>query len=201
MTDALVSAIDLTVFGGPTSIDVDVDFGTQGERGSRIYGVIEDPRIVDTPKPVDTQVFDVAINVTPGTDTYLTFFQKTGSGNEDWIAMTELFPNIYSAKEEVTFVGGTATFDIILNRVFTIQDGNYNVGRFAIQYTIENVEPGQPRFAVSSSMSLAVNASGGNQVLTMTINAIEYSPTGNNGQPIWLNVVGDRTLHVLAPVV
>jgi hypothetical protein len=201
MTDAVVSAIDLTVFGGPTSIDVDVDFGTQGERGSRIFGVIEDPRLLNTPKPVDAKVFDIAINVTPGTGTYLTFFQKTGSGAEDWIPMTELFPNIYSAKEEVQFSAGTATFDIILNEVFTIEDGNYDVERFSIQHTIENVEPGQPRFAVSSSISLAVNAVGPNFVLTITINAIEYNPTGNNGQPIWLNVSGPRTLHVLATVV
>jgi hypothetical protein len=201
MTDALVSAIDLTVFGGPASIDVDVDFGTQGERGSRIYGVIEDPRLVNTPKPVDTKVFDVAINVTPGTGTYLTFFQKVGSGREDWIPMTELFPNIYSAKEEVTFTGGAATFDIILNDVFTIEDQNYDVERFAVQCTIENVQSGQARFAVSSSISLAVNAVGGNQVLTITINAIEYNPVGNNGQPIWLSVSGKRTLHILATVV
>ena len=202
MAETVVSAIDLTVFGGPSSIDVDVDFGTQGERGSRIYGVIEDPRLISTPKPVDTKIFDVAINVTPGTGTYLTFFQKVGSGNEDWIAMTELFPNIFSAKEEVTFTGGTATFDIVLNEVFSIQDQNYDVARFSIQHTIENIEPGQPRRPVSSGISLAVNAVAGDQVLTITINAIEYNSTGGpGGTPIWQNIIGDRALHVLATVV
>ena len=55
MADVILSTEDLTVFGGPALISLDVDFGPSGSRGSRIYGVVADPRLSTTPKPQDIQ--------------------------------------------------------------------------------------------------------------------------------------------------
>lgn len=201
MTDATISAIDVTVFGGPSSIDVDVDFGTEGERGSRIYGVIADPRLATTVKPFDSKIFDLALNVTPSAYDYLTIYQKVGADNEAWIPLAELFPNVFSTKQTLEFVGGVASIDIILNEVFTIEDQNYDVARFAVQHNIED-RVNETKRPVSSSISLAVNAVADDQVLTATIRAIEYNSTGGpGGTPIWQNVIGDREVHVLATVV
>jgi hypothetical protein len=201
MTDATVSSIDLTVFGGPSSIDVDVDFGTIGPRGSRFFGVIADPRLSTTPKPVDALIFDLALVVTPSAFDYLTIYQKVGSGSEDWEALAELFPNVYSTKQELDFVGGSASFDLVLNNVFTIEDQNYNVSRFMVQLNIED-RVNETKRPVSFSTSLAVNAVADDQVLTVSINAIEYNTTaGPGGTPAWVNISGERVVHVLATVV
>jgi hypothetical protein len=37
MAEVLVTADDITVLGGPSSITVDLDFGPQGQRGSQIF--------------------------------------------------------------------------------------------------------------------------------------------------------------------
>ena len=34
MADVVLSTVDLDVFGGPTSLDVSVDFGQTGSRGN-----------------------------------------------------------------------------------------------------------------------------------------------------------------------
>ena len=44
MADILLSNDDLTVFGGPETINLDLDFGPTGDRGSIIIGVQGDPR-------------------------------------------------------------------------------------------------------------------------------------------------------------
>jgi len=201
MTDSTIAALDLTVFGGPSSINVDVDFGTQGERGSRIYGVTADPRLSTTLKEFDSKIFDLVIVLTDLTGDYLTIYQKVGAGNEDWTPLAELFPNIFSTKQTKTFTGGTASVEIVLNDVFTIENQNYDVSKFAIQCSIED-RVNQTKRPVSSSISLAVNAVADDQVLTITINAIEYNSTGGvGGTPVWQNVIGERVIHVLATVV
>jgi hypothetical protein len=201
MTDPTIAALDLTVFGGPSSIDVDVDFGTQGERGSRIYGITADPRLSTTPKEFDSKVFDLVLVVTPSAPDYLTMYQKVGVAAEAWIPLAELFPNIFSTKQTKTFTSGSTTIDIVLNEVFTIEDQNYDVSKFAIQYSIED-RVNEAKRPVSSSISLAVNASGSDQVLTITIKAIEYNSTGGvGGVPVWQDVTGPRVIHLLATVV
>jgi hypothetical protein len=201
MTDPTIAALDLTVFGGPSSINVDVDFGTQGERGSRIYGVTADPRLSTTLKEFDSKVFDLVIVLTDLTGDYLTIYQKVGAGNEDWMPLAELFPNIFSTKQTLNFLNGTVSLNIILNDVFTIEDQNYSVDRFAIQHNIED-RINETKRPVSSSISLSVNAVGDDQVLTITIKAIEYNSTGGAGQtPIWQDVAGNRVVHILATVV
>jgi hypothetical protein len=201
MTEPTIAALDLTVFGGPSSVNVDVDFGTQGERGSRIYGVTADPRLSTTQKEFDSKIFDLVIVLTDLTGDYLTIYQKSGSGNEDWEPLAELFPNIFSTKQTKEFVNGTASIDIVIDDVFTIEDQNYSVARFAVQHNIED-RVNEAKRPVSSSISLAVNAVADDQVLTITINAIEYNSTGGvGGTPVWQNVVGERVIHILATVV
>lgn len=200
MTDVNLSALDLTVFGGPTRIDVDVDFGPEGQRGSRITAIIDDPRLVNTPKPLDAIIGDMALNITPTKPDYLMLYQKTGPGSEDWQEIVELFPNIYSSRPVVNFQSGIGSTEIILNEVFTITDQNYSETRFTVQHNIENTAEGQADYPVSSSIDLSVAASGGNQVLTITINAVEYNPTLLPNNP-WQTVNGNRSVHLFVTAI
>jgi hypothetical protein len=195
MTDVNVSAIDLTVFGGPSRVDVDVDFGPPGTRGSRITAVTADPRVTTTVKPSDALIGDIVLNVSPTAPDYLMLYQKIGSGAEDWQELVELYPNIYSNKRTVTFEGGTATTTIILNETFTITDQNYDVSRFTVQHNVEDRTSGTPNYPMATSVALAVSQSGGNQILTITIKGVEYNATLLPQNP-WQLINGERTLHL-----
>ena len=100
MADILLSNDDLTIFGGPESISLDLDTGPQGDRGSIIIGVQGDPRNTNVANSItqDTQSLDIAIDYSPNSSTYKTVFQKVSTGGSlQWTPMVSLKTNFYSA--------------------------------------------------------------------------------------------------------
>lgn len=87
----MVDAIDLNVVGGPSTINVNVDLGAPGIRGSRYYGLEGDPNSVST-DALDLQNYDLVINVDPASPTYGTMFQWV---DEEWIEIIDLNPLSY----------------------------------------------------------------------------------------------------------
>jgi hypothetical protein len=188
MTNPTVGSIDISVLGGPSTINLDVDFGPTGVRGSRIFGVSADPRLSTTPKPIEVMNYDLGIVITPSAPDYLSVYQKTGTSPEDWDAFAALYPNFYADKKTVSFNSqGVGTFTIIASSVFTVPA--YLLAMFNVFYQIENSNP------ISSSMNLSLDQSGNQQVLTVTIKAIEYNGTA------WSALQGDKTVHVFSTVV
>lgn len=188
MTNAIVGAIELSVLGGPSSINLDVDFGPTGVRGSRIFGLPADPRLLTTPKPLEILNYDLGIVITPSAPDYLQVYQKSGTSPEDWEAFAALYPNFYGVKKELTFdSNGQASFEIIVSDVFTIF--TYSVEMFNVFYQIESSNP------IASSMTLDLSTSGTDQVLEVTIKAVEYSGSA------WAPLQGDKMVDVFSTVV
>jgi hypothetical protein len=188
MTNAIVGAIELSVLGGPSAINLDVDFGPTGVRGSRIFGLPADPRLLTTPKPLEILNYDLGIVIAPSAPDYLQVYQKSGTSPEDWEAFAALYPNFYGVKKDLTFnSSGVATFEIIVSDVFTIF--SYSVEMFNVFYQIENSNP------IASSMTLDLSTSGSDQVLEVTIKAIEYSGS------TWAPLQGEKAVDVFSTVV
>jgi hypothetical protein len=188
MTNAIVGAIELSVLGGPSAINLDVDFGPTGVRGSRIFGLPADPRLLTTPKPLEVLNYDLGIVIAPSAPDYLQVYQKSGTSLEDWEAFAALYPNLYGVKKELAFdSNGEASFEIIVSDVFTIF--TYSVEMFNVLYQIENANP------VASSMALNLSTSGTDQILEVTIKAIEYSGSA------WTPLQGDKMVDVFSTVV
>mgnify|MGYP000206122767 FL=1 len=85
-----VSAIDVVVVGGVTTKNVDINYGPQGTRGTRIFGISADPRLATTTKPDGVILFDIVIVTSPVEDDYRIMYQKTGPGTEDWAQLIDL---------------------------------------------------------------------------------------------------------------
>ena len=60
MADILLDTVDLTVFGGPTTVDVSVDFGAEGVRGSKIWSGPGAPEVYLVGQSI--QINDLYIN-------------------------------------------------------------------------------------------------------------------------------------------
>tara|TARA_B110000503_G_scaffold106718_1_gene159392 strand:- start:3499 stop:3786 length:288 start_codon:yes stop_codon:yes gene_type:complete len=90
MAEVVLSSQDLVVLGGPSKVEVDINFGVQGTRGTRIYGLSADPRLATTTKPEDLIMFDIAIIISPTEDDYRIMYQKNGPGDEDWVQLIDL---------------------------------------------------------------------------------------------------------------
>ena len=186
MADIILSTEDLSVFGGPASIDVDVDFGATGTRGSRIYGVSADPRLVTTEKPTDIQNYDIAMVVSPSESDYLTVYQKTGTVDEDWIEFASLVPNVYSAKAYITFSSGTAVGVVPVSDLFTLE--TYTADQFQVQISVE--QEGSQTLPSSLGYSLSISDVGAKKYLVITTTGVEFD-TGT-----WQAIDGQRIAHL-----
>ena len=186
MADIILSTEDLAVFGGPASIDVDVDFGATGPRGSRIYGVAADPRLTTTTKPSDIQNFDIAMVISPSEADYLTVYQKIGTTADEWIQFASLVPNVYSAKAYVTFTNGSATGIVPVSDLFTLD--TYTADQFMVQLSIE--EEGAATKPTSTGISLSVVDSGAKKYLVIATTAVEFDAGS------WSAVSGERIVHL-----
>lgn len=109
MVDILMSNENLSVFGGPASIDVNVDFGAQGTRGSLIFTGPGKPTDATVNFPTPPRPQDLYINLLPSDFEYL-FLYQYGSVNGvlSWSKVLRLIPNTAIANIPVIFIDGTA---------------------------------------------------------------------------------------------
>lgn len=186
MADIVLSTEDLTVFGGPSSINLDIDFGPTGTRGSRIYGVSADPRLVTTQKPADIQNYDIAMVISPSEPDYLTVYQKIGTTSDEWIQFASLVPNVYSAKSYITFSNGVATGIVPASDLFILD--TYTADQFMVQVAIE--EEDATTKPTSVGVSLAISDAGAKKYLVITATAAEFDAG------TWSAVSGQRIAHL-----
>ena len=198
MPDVILSSEDLTVFGGPTSLNVEVDFGPEGSRGSNIFAGYGKPSLVQT---IDNgsikidgqtiQIFDMYINLLTSDDEYLYLYQYHNvSGTDTWEPLVNLIPNTYSTNTQKTFVDGQVTINVPLISIDPSAVG-LSASDFNIQHSIvNNSNP------VSSSLSVgSVFSASGILSLPITIKAIEHDGSA------WSNLSGSKMIHLLITVV
>lgn len=177
MADVLLSSDSLTVLGGPTSINVDVDFGPAGNRGSLIYASIGDPNLTSSGVPADVQPFDLAINISASSSRYLTIYQYySADGVESWQELTRLSPNAGSFNLDIYFANGvsqqTPGVDGILVPISSITEStDLTPANFNIQYAIESIAPTMSSMVISPSFIEVGNIT----YLAFGLTAIEFN--------------------------
>jgi hypothetical protein len=174
MVDTVFSNDDLAVLGGPETVNVEVDFGPTGDRGSQIF--------TNTGKPViggngltalapDCQIFDLYINILSSDDEYQYVYQlQNVLGDPTWVKLFRLVSNIYSKNyTSVSFTAGEASINVPIAEILpTDFVGTATADNFNVQYNILNQLP------QASSLSVGeVSTSGGEQVLPVTLNSYE----------------------------
>lgn len=117
MADVVVSSNNISVVGGPASIQLNLDSGAQGQRGTFIMYGFPEP---NTPEAAATfisppQVFDFYVVVDPASENYLQMYQYVNQdGNLLWVPAIKLAINIYSTTRPITFTGGVGSTEINL---------------------------------------------------------------------------------------
>ncbi len=187
MAEINLATDDLTVLGGPESIEVQIDYGPQGDRGSRIWAILGKPGATGVPMPPEgTNIGDIAINILSSDNEYLYQYQKSSSG---WTKLFKLIPNLYSTNRTVTFTNGVSDpilislSDIVPSTsIATMTSANFN-----IQYSVLNSNPMATTVSVSD-ITEAYN-------LPITIRATEY----DDGD--WSNLNSTYTVHLFISTV
>lgn len=190
MAEVLLSSDELTVIGGPEIVDVSVDFGPQGTRGSYFFAGIGNPNEIDI--GADPNVGDIYINTQSTTETASYIFQyQNEPGGPVWNQIVKLYPNIYATNKTDTFVNGLMEINIpVINIVKLTTAQTLTSSNFNIQHNVLSSNP------VSSSISIGeVVTLEGLVTLPISINGVEYVDGA------WSEISGTKTVHLLITVV
>jgi hypothetical protein len=196
MADILLSNEDLTVFGGPESISLDLDIGPQGDRGSIIVASNGNPQdagvhadLLNIPEGIEA--LDVAIDINPYSETYKTVFQRiaTTSGTQ-WTEMFSLKTNFYSSFKDVTAVDGVLTIPPI-NLTDIASEINLTSANFSIQYSISSSTGGP----LATSLEVKEVIESPIRALPLEIKGVEYIDNA------WQPMAGLKRVHLFITVV
>jgi hypothetical protein len=213
MADILLSNDDLTVFGGPETISLDLDIGPQGDRGSIIVGSNGDPRDASVNADLQLQpryretlppfalpnginALDIAIDYNPASSTYKTVFQRvaTPTGTQ-WTQLFNLKTNYYSSIKDVTAANGTLTIppinvaDIYGSSGITAATST----AFNVQYSISASDSSGPLSTTLLVKELITSQ--GFLALPLEIKGVEYIDNA------WQPMAGPKRVHLFITVV
>jgi hypothetical protein len=186
MVDVLLNTDDVVVLGPPETIDVQVDIGPTGQRGSQVFVGSGDPNVVDIGQ---TPIYnDLYINTNPGTDYSYMYQYISQPGGDAWVEILSINPAIYSSIATATFTTGSASVTIPVANIVTVTGSPLTASNFNIQYSIEGTD------AIASAVAIPALVSPGTN-LVLNFKAISY-----NGST-WANLTGSKKIHLFISIV
>lgn len=193
MVDALVGAMDVTVLGGPATVDVGLDFGPSGDRGSYFFVGNGNPNTPGTVIGQTPKVQDMYINLLTSDTEYLFLYQyQYVNGSNVWVRLVKLIPNHYSESVTRSFDNGELDFFIpVGNIVASNLIANITSSNLSVQHSIvNNANP------VTSTLIIgSIVTTGGVVSLPITIKAKEFDGTD------WIDLDGNARIDLFISVV
>ena len=196
MVDTTISSATLNILGGPSKIDVSVDYGQRGDRGSLILYGQGKPYLVTLPE--SPALYDMYVNLLPSDDQYQWVYQyiNTPSGLA-WTSLFQLQTNTYSNNESLTFVDGSVEVWVpVVSVTANANDSNpstiiLEASDFNVQYSIISQNP------IASSITIGDIDTSPTEVLSLpiTIHASELV------DDTWSALSGEKTVHLFVTVV
>jgi hypothetical protein len=171
MVDVLLNTDDVVVIGPPESIDLLVDIGPQGVRGSKfIVGSGEPNALTANNVLLGTTLIlnDMYINTAPGANYGYMYQYISQPGGNTWIQVLKINPAIYSSTDTVVFTSGSGSITIPVSNIVTVSGSPLTASNFNVQFQIEGANP------IASSMEIPALAGNGSN-LVINFDAVQYS--------------------------
>jgi hypothetical protein len=191
MADVVVSNDDITVLAPPEVIELLIDIGPTGQRGSKFFVGVGDPNTLTSSQTIfsqDIYLYDMYINTSPGTDYGYMYQYVSEPGGNTWTQVLKISPTLYSKKHAVTFTAGEGSLTVPIANIVTVSGTPLTASNFNIQYSIEGTNP------VASSIEVPALAGAGTN-LVINFNAVK-SVSGT-----WSNLTGEVTVHLFISIV
>jgi hypothetical protein len=186
MADVVLSNDDLTVLAGPSTVELLVDIGSTGTRGSKFFVGIGNPNSISGLNQILNDMF---INTAPGSDYGYLYQYISEPGGNSWVEVLKINPTIYSKLHITTFASGTSAYAGSGSIIIPIADistaSGLSAENFSVQYSIQNSNP------TASSLS-SVQIFGTD--LVINIEASEYDGT-------WGPFDAEVSVHIFISVV
>ena len=191
MVDVLLNTEDVVVLGPPDSVDVLVDIGPQGTRGSKIIVGSGEPNAQTSSGVLlgTTLILnDIYIQTDPGANYGYMYQYVSQPGGNTWIQILSVKPAIYSAIETISFTSGSGSITIPISNIVTVTGSPLTASNFNVQFQIEGANP------IAASMEIPALAGAGTN-LVINFDAVQYS--GGS----WSTLSGSKTVHLFISIV
>jgi hypothetical protein len=161
-----VNIDDLAIIAPPEIIEVAVDIGPTGQRGSKVFVGSGDPNTKNFTETI--YLNDLYLNVSPGTDYSYMYQYISVPGANQWESILKVNPALHARLDTtVDFTSGTSSTILIpISSIVTVTGSPLVASNFNVQHDIKYSD------LVSSSIS-SVAVSGSN--LAITLKAMKYS--------------------------
>lgn len=191
MVDVLLNTENVVVLGSPETVDVLVDIGPQGTRGSKIIVGSGEPNPQTNNGVILGQALilnDMYINTAPG-EYYAYMYQYTSQpGGNSWVEVLKINPPIYSDISTVQFTSGVGSITIPISNIVNVTGSPLTASNFNVQFKIEGSDP------ISSSMEIPALLGNGTN-LVINFKAVQYV-SGS-----WSGLNGNKTVHLFISIV
>ena len=191
MPDVILSNDDITVLGPPETVELLVDIGPTGERGSKFFVGTGEPNSLTSNQTIfseDIYLYDMYINAAPGTNYGYMYQYISEPGGNTWSQVLKISPTLYSKNHTTTFTSGEASITVPIANIVTVSGTPLTASNFNIQYSIESVNP------LASSIEVPALAGAGTN-LVINFNAVK-SVSGT-----WSNLTGEVKIHLFISLV
>jgi hypothetical protein len=190
--EVLVNTDDITVLGPPPVVNVQLDIGATGIRGSKVFVGTGAPNSLTTNSTIFGQTLylnDLYINNAPGED-YSYMYQYISSlGTNTWIPILKINPTLYSNVFLQTFTSGTTTISIPIADIVQVAGTPLTEENFSIKFSIGHSNP-----TAASITSVAITGSS-SDTLSISLTAAELS------SGTWSNLAETVTVHLLITII
>jgi hypothetical protein len=191
MVDVLLNTEDVVVLGPPETIDVLVDIGPQGTRGTKFIVGSGEPNAQTSSGVLLGQTLilnDMYIDTSPGVDYGYMYQYVSQPGGNTWTQVLQISPVIYSTVETIAFTSGAAAITIPISNIVTVSGSPLTASNFSVQFQIEGANP------IASSMEVPALAGAGTN-LVINFDAVQYS--GGS----WSALTGNKKVHLFISIV
>jgi hypothetical protein len=108
--DIILNNPEIAILGPPDSVNLQLDIGPQGVRGSKIYTGVGEP--ATNPTITNVNIDDLYIRTDPSGSGYVYQYLSGVTGSPNWVVVLQLNQLVYNARESVVFSEGTGTLVI-----------------------------------------------------------------------------------------
>jgi hypothetical protein len=185
--NSIITTESISVFGPPEVIEVSLDIGAAGPRGSLIYSGSGDPNfntgVFANEEPI---VGDIYIRQDFGANYGVVYQYGVTPGGEEWNSVLKILPTMLNLLEDVEFISGTASVSVLLSDIFADPPVSLTANNFCINITPQHTQ------AVAISVTNKAITAGINKSLIFGLRATQQDQA--NGTTLLNTTIGLNTL-------
>jgi hypothetical protein len=166
MPEVVLNTDSITVLAPPSVIELLVDIGPQGIRGSQFFVGVGNPNSINIGQ--EPNLNDLYINTSPGGELGYLYQYQSQPGGDLWVQVLDIYPSVYSENAQVTFEAGSAEVVIPVADIVTVTGTPLLSENFSVQYSIAHTNP------VASAMQIPALVGAGTN-LVINLEAVEYA--------------------------